>query len=269
MTLSALNQQPESPYWQGLNPAQRAAVEQLDGPVLVLAGAGTGKTRVLTTRLAHLLATGKAVPAQIMAVTFTNKAAAEIRERVSHLLGERSVEGWYLGTFHALAARLLRPHAERVGLKPSFTILGTDDQLRLIKQLLEAENIDDKKSPPRVVLGYIERWKDRGLLPDDVSNDSFDIANGKLPKLYKMYQDRLLELNACDFGDLLLHHLTLMRKHPDVLEQIQNRFQYLLVDEYQDTNVAQYLWLRLIAQKSKNICVVGDEDQSIYGWRGA
>ncbi len=258
-----------APYWQGLNPAQRAAVEQLDGPILVLAGAGTGKTRVLTSRLAHLLATGKAVPAQIMAVTFTNKAAAEIRERVSGLLGGRSVEGWYLGTFHALAARLLRPHAERVGLKPSFTILGTDDQQRLIKQLLEAENIDDKKSPPRVVLSFIERWKDRGLLPDDVSNDRFDIANGKLPKLYKMYQERLLELNACDFGDLLLHHLTLMRQHPDVLEQIQNRFQYLLVDEYQDTNVAQYLWLRLIAQKSKNICVVGDEDQSIYGWRGA
>ncbi|MFA6280535.1 MAG: UvrD-helicase domain-containing protein [Bdellovibrionales bacterium] len=269
MTFGALNQEPESPYWQGLNPAQRAAVEQLDGPILVLAGAGTGKTRVLTSRLAHLLATGKAVPAQIMAVTFTNKAAAEIRERVSGLLGGRSVEGWYLGTFHALAARLLRPHAERVGLKPSFTILGTDDQLRLIKQLLEAENIDDKKSPPRVVLSFIERWKDRGLLPNEVSNDHFDIANGKLPKLYKLYQERLLELNACDFGDLLLHHLTLMRQNPDILEQIQNRFQYLLVDEYQDTNVAQYLWLRLIAQKSKNICVVGDEDQSIYGWRGA
>ncbi|MDD3182522.1 MAG: UvrD-helicase domain-containing protein [Alphaproteobacteria bacterium] len=257
-----------SNHFEGLNLAQQQAVTAIDGPVLVLAGAGTGKTRVLTTRLAHLLQSGKALPGQIMAVTFTNKAAAEIRERVSALLG-RSVEGWHLGTFHALAARLLRPYAERVGLKPSFTILGTDDQLRLIKQLLEAENIDDKKSPPRVVLGAIERWKDRGLLPEDVGHETSEMANGKVPKLYAQYQQRLRDLNACDFGDLLLHHLTLMRKHPDVLEQIQNRFQYLLVDEYQDTNVAQYLWLRLIAQKSKNICVVGDEDQSIYGWRGA
>lgn len=256
------------PYLEGLNDAQKEAVISSDGPVLVLAGAGTGKTRVLTTRLAHLLATGKAMPAQMMAVTFTNKAAAEIRERVSGLLG-RSVEGWFLGTFHALAARLLRPHAELVGLKPSFTILGTDDQLRLIKQLLEAENIDNKKSPPRVVLGAIQAWKDRGLTPDEVSNDNTALANGKMPKLYKLYQTRLRELNACDFGDLLLHHLTLLKKHPDILAEVQNRFQYLLVDEYQDTNVAQYLWLRLIAQKSQNICVVGDEDQSIYGWRGA
>jgi len=251
-----------------LNPAQQQAITALDGPVLVLAGAGTGKTRVLTMRLAHLLSSGKAMPGQIMAVTFTNKAAAEIRERVSALLG-RSVEGWHLGTFHSLAARLLRPYAERVGLKPSFTILGTDDQLRLIKQLLEVENIDDKKAPPRLILSVIERWKDRGLLPEDVQNETSEMANGKGPKLYAMYQERLRELNACDFGDLMLHHLTLMRKHPDVLEQIQTRFQYLLVDEYQDTNVAQYLWLRLIAQKNKNICVVGDEDQSIYGWRGA
>jgi DNA helicase-2/ATP-dependent DNA helicase PcrA len=256
-------------YWDGLNESQRKAVEALDGPVLVLAGAGTGKTRVLTTRLAHLLSTGRAMPGQIMAVTFTNKAAAEIRERVANLLGKPSVEGWYLGTFHALAARLLRPHAERVGLKPSFTILGTDDQLRLIKQLLEAENIDTKKSPPRLVLGCIERWKDRGLMPDEVSNDVGEIANGKLPKLYAQYQERLKELNACDFGDLLLHHLTLMRRDPEILAQVQNRFRYILVDEYQDTNVAQYLWIRLIAQQNQNICVVGDEDQSIYGWRGA
>jgi len=251
-----------------LNPAQRQAVEALSGPVLVLAGAGTGKTRVLTTRLAHLLATGKAMPGQIMAVTFTNKAATEIRERVAALLG-RSVEGWYLGTFHALAARLLRPVAERVGLKPSFTILGTDDQLRLIKQLLQAENIDDKKNPPRMILAFIERWKDRGLTPSDVQHEKSDIAHGKLPKLYALYQERLASLNACDFGDLLLHHLTLMRQDSDILAAIHNRFHYLLVDEYQDTNIAQYLWLRLIAQKNRNICVVGDEDQSIYGWRGA
>ena len=251
-----------------LNPAQLDAVESLDGPVLVLAGAGTGKTRVLTARLAHLLQTGKAMPGQIMAVTFTNKAAAEIRERVGALVGH-SVEGWFLGTFHALAARLLRPHAERVGLKPTFTILGMDDQHRLIKQLLEAENIDEKKSPPRVVHAVIERWKDRGLLPNDVRNEISDLANGKMPKLYAQYQTRLSELNACDFGDLLLHQLTLLRQNPDVLEQFQNRFRYLLVDEYQDTNVAQYLWLRLLAQTHKNICCVGDEDQSIYGWRGA
>lgn len=255
-------------YSDGLNDAQKTAITTLDGPVLVLAGAGTGKTRVLTTRLAHLLATGSAMPGQVMAVTFTNKAAAEIRERVSSLLG-RGVEGWFLGTFHALAARLLRPHAERVGLKPTFSILGTDDQLRLIKQLLEAENIDDKKSPPRVVLGCIQAWKDRGLTPPEVSNDKTALANGMMPKLYAQYQKRLLELNACDFGDLLLHHLTLLKTNPDILQEVQNRFKYLLVDEYQDTNVAQYLWLRLIAQKNQNICVVGDEDQSIYGWRGA
>lgn len=258
----------EAAYWQGLNQVQRLAVAAQDGPVLVLAGAGTGKTRVLTARLAHLLATGAAMPAQIMALTFTNKAAHEIRERVGALLG-RSVEGWYLGTFHALAARLLRPHAELVGLKPNFTILDTDDQLRLVKQLLQVENVDEKKSPPRMVLGAIERWKDRGLIPSDVANERHELANGKLTKIYAQYQDRLSALNACDFGDLLLHQLTLLRRYPDILEKFQNRFLYLLVDEYQDTNVAQYLWLRLMAQKHKNICVVGDEDQSIYGWRGA
>lgn len=252
----------------GLNPSQRQAAMASDGPVLVLAGAGTGKTRVLTTRLAYLLDAGRAVPGEIMALTFTNKAANEIRERVSTLLG-RSVEGWFLGTFHSLAARLLRPHAERIGLKPSFTILGTDDQLRLIKQLLEAENIDLKKSPPRVILSAIERWKDRGLVPEDVKSEKSELANGKLTKLYALYQERLRDLNACDFGDLLLHQLTLLKQNPDILEKYQTRFRYILVDEYQDTNVAQYLWLRLLAQKHKNICVVGDEDQSIYGWRGA
>ncbi|MFA4995046.1 MAG: UvrD-helicase domain-containing protein [Bdellovibrionales bacterium] len=257
-------------YMRGLNPAQRSAVEALDGPVLVLAGAGTGKTRVLTTRLVHLLATGKALPAQILAVTFTNKAAGEVRARVSEMLG-RSVEGWYLGTFHALAARMLRPHVELVGLKPNFTILDEDDQARLIKQLLEAENIDVKKSPPRAVLAVINLWKDRGLLPQDVAHEKRhgNLAEGKIPKIYALYQQRLLDLNACDFGDLLLHHLTILRKHPDILAEAHNRFRYILVDEYQDTNTAQYLWLRLLAQGHKNICCVGDEDQSIYGWRGA
>ncbi len=268
MNLPAQTPVNEPRYFHDLNPSQKEAVEALDGPVLVLAGAGTGKTRVLTARLAHLLLSGKAVPGQIMGVTFTNKAAGEIRERVSHMLG-RSVEGWFLGTFHSLAARLLRPYAERIGLKHNFTILGTDDQLRLIKQLLLAENIDEKKSPARLVLAVIERWKDRGLVPADVKHEKSDLAGGKLPSLYKQYQQRLLDLNACDFGDLLLHQLSLLKQNPDVLENFQNRFQYLLVDEYQDTNVAQYLWLRLLAQKHKNICVVGDEDQSIYGWRGA
>ncbi len=265
---NAAAQAPEPLYLQGLNPAQRAAVEALDGPVLVLAGAGTGKTRVLTARLIHLLATGKALPAQILGVTFTNKAAGEIRARVSDMLG-RSVEGWYLGTFHSLAARMLRPHAELVGLKPNFTILGDDDQERLIKQLLEAENIDDKKSPPRLVLSVISRWKDRALLPKDVAHEKGGLGEGKLPKIYAAYQQRLLELNACDFGDLLLHHLTILKTHADILAEAHNRFRYILVDEYQDTNTAQYLWLRLLAQGHKNLCVVGDEDQSIYGWRGA
>ncbi|MFA5040161.1 MAG: UvrD-helicase domain-containing protein [Bdellovibrionales bacterium] len=265
-TLPSISTEPA--YLRNLNPAQRAAVEALDGPVLVLAGAGTGKTRVLTTRLVHLLATGKALPGQILAVTFTNKAAGEVRNRVSDMLG-RSVDGWYLGTFHALAARMLRPHAELVGLKPNFTILDEDDQTRLIKQLLEAENIDIKKSPPRAVLAIIERWKDRGLLPHDVAHEKGAFANGKTPKLYAAYQQRLLDLNACDFGDLLLHHLTVLRNHPDILAEAHNRFHYILVDEYQDANTAQYLWLRLLAQAHKNICCVGDEDQSIYGWRGA
>ena len=265
---NALSTIEEPAYWRDLNSAQRAAVEAADGPVLVLAGAGTGKTRVLTARLVHLLATGKAVPGQILAVTFTNKAAAEIRNRVGEMLG-RSVEGWFLGTFHSLAARLLRPHAERVGLRPNFTILGEDDQIRLIKQLLEAENIDHKKSPGRVVLSVISRWKDRGLLPDDVRGETGQLANGKLPKLYAQYQERLQTLNACDFGDLMLHHLTLLKNNPDILARMHERFRYILVDEYQDTNVVQYLWLRLLAQEHKNICCVGDEDQSIYGWRGA
>ncbi|MDD3030157.1 MAG: UvrD-helicase domain-containing protein [Alphaproteobacteria bacterium] len=267
--LTTVAENPSPPtYLDALNPAQRAAVEALDGPVLVLAGAGTGKTRVLTTRLVHLLATGRALPSQILAVTFTNKAATEVRARVAAMLG-RSVEGWFLGTFHALAARLLRPHAERVGLKPNFTILDEDDQLRLVKQLLQAENIDDKKNPPREALAFISRWKDRGLCPSDVSQEKSSFAGGKMPKLYAAYQERLLALNACDFGDLLLHHLTILKSHPDILAEAHRRFHFILVDEYQDTNTAQYLWLRLLARGHRNICCVGDEDQSIYGWRGA
>ncbi|MDY0009171.1 MAG: UvrD-helicase domain-containing protein [Bdellovibrionales bacterium] len=259
-------------YLGSLNPAQRQAVETLDGPLLVLAGAGTGKTRVLTTRLSHLMNTGRAGPAQVLAVTFTNKAAAEMKHRVSDMMGGRPVEGWWLGTFHSLCARMLRRHAERMGLKTNFTILDDDDQLRLLKQLAEAENIDAKKHPPRLLLSVISRWKDRALTPAQITAaDAGDVADGKMPLLYAQYQQRLQILNACDFGDLLLHCVTLLRdpKNADVLENYQNQFKYILVDEYQDTNVAQYMWLRLLAQKHKNICCVGDDDQSIYGWRGA
>ncbi len=256
-------------HLDGLNPAQCEAVEATDGPLLVLAGAGTGKTRVLTTRLAHILAGNKARPWQVMAVTFTNKAAREMRERVASLLG-CSVEGWWVGTFHALAARILRSHAEVVGLKPNFTILDSDDQLRLIKQVLEARGVDPKKSPPRVVLGVIQRWKDRGLTPDRVSQaEGADAADGWVLEIYRDYQERLRVFNAADFGDLLLHCLTLFREDAQVLAQYQHRFRYLLVDEYQDTNVAQYLWIRALAQLHRNICCVGDDDQSIYSWRGA
>ncbi|MDR3516293.1 MAG: UvrD-helicase domain-containing protein [Azospirillaceae bacterium] len=261
--------EPASSYLSSLNPAQRSAVEALDGPVLVLAGAGTGKTRVLTTRLAHLLLSRRIDPRQVLAVTFTNKAAQEMRHRVAALLGQE-VEGWWLGTFHALAARILRRHAELVGLRSDFTILDSDDQLRLIRQLLQAAKIDDHKWPPRAVLGVIERWKDRGLVPAKLAEgDGGEVAGGRAVELFIAYQARLKTLNACDFGDLLVHNLTIFQDHPDVLAQYHRQFQYLLVDEYQDTNVSQYLWLRILAQGHKNICCVGDDDQSIYGWRGA
>ncbi|HET6619647.1 MAG TPA: UvrD-helicase domain-containing protein, partial [Dongiaceae bacterium] len=257
------------PYFAGLNDRQRAAVLAQDGPVLVLAGAGTGKTRALTTRLAHLLMTGKARPFEIMAVTFTNKAAGEMKARVAHLIG-RPVEGWWLGTFHALAARILRQHAEAAGLKPNFTIIDTDDQLRLVKQIIQAEGLDSQKWPSRVVHGIIERWKDRGLTPDKVSAaEQAEVGGGRILGIYREYQQRLATLNACDFGDLLLHNVSLFSREPEILARYQKQFRYVLVDEYQDSNVVQYLWLRLLAQAHRNICVVGDDDQSIYGWRGA
>jgi DNA helicase-2/ATP-dependent DNA helicase PcrA len=258
-----------APYLTGLNAPQRDAVLTTDGPVLVLSGAGTGKTRVLTTRLAHILLTQRAWPSQILAVTFTNKAASEMKGRISGILG-RPVEGWWLGTFHSLAARILRIHAEQVGLKSNFTILDTDDQLRLVKQLIQAENLDSQKWPSRVVLGIIERWKDRGLTPERVTRaEQAEVASGRILDIYREYQARLATLNACDFGDLLLHNIELFQKVPEVLQKYQQQFKYILVDEYQDTNVAQYLWLRLLAQGHRNLCVVGDDDQSVYGWRGA
>jgi DNA helicase II / ATP-dependent DNA helicase PcrA len=289
-------------YLADLNPEQREAVESLDGPVLVLAGAGTGKTRVLTTRIAHILATGRARPGEILSVTFTNKAAREMKERVGKMVGQ-VVEGMpWLGTFHSIGVKILRRHAELVGLKPDFTILDVDDQIRLMKQLLEAENIDEKRWPARVLAMLIDGWKNRGLTPDQVpAGEAASFAGGKGKKFYIAYQERLKVLNAADFGDLLLENIRLFRQHPGVLRQYQERFKYILVDEYQDTNVAQYLWLRLLGQsgpastavaapaqvgetegfdlaetfaadqprKQKNICCVGDDDQSIYGWRGA
>ncbi len=258
------------PYLADLNPEQRRAVETVDGPVLVLAGAGTGKTRVLTTRIAHILATRRAFPGQILAVTFTNKAAREMKTRIGDLVGG-VVEGMpWLGTFHSIGARILRRHAELVDLKSTFTVLDTDDQIRLLKQLIQADDIDEKRWPARQLAGFIDSWKNRGWTPDQVpKGEAFAFANGKGGELYDLYQQRLKTLNAVDFGDLLLEGLRLFRDNPDVLADYQKRFRYMLVDEYQDTNVAQYLWLRLLAQGNPNICCVGDDDQSIYGWRGA
>ena len=292
-----------TPYLDDLNPEQRQAVETLDGPVLVLAGAGTGKTRVLTTRIAHILARGRARPAEILAVTFTNKAAREMKGRVGQMVGE-AVEGMpWLGTFHSIGVKILRRHAELVDLRPDFTILDVDDQIRLLKQLLGAENIDEKRWPARVLANLIDGWKNRGLTPSQVpAGEGAAFANGRGLKLYAAFQDRLKVLNAADFGDLLLENIRLFREHNEVLRQYQARFRFMLVDEYQDTNVAQYLWLRLLAQRPirlagaaapefsssaageaavrgdagtrevkerANICCVGDDDQSIYGWRGA
>ena len=256
-------------YLARLNAEQREAVETVDGPLLVLAGAGTGKTRVLTTRFAHILLTGRAYPSQVLAVTFTNKAAREMRERVGAILG-RPVEGLWLGTFHALCARMLRRHAEQVGLKSNFTILDADDQLRLLKQVMEAERVDTKRWVPPALMAVIQRWKDRGLTPARVTAaEDTDFAAGRARALYAAYQARLRALNAADFGDLLLHMTELLRDQPDILAQYHRMFRYILVDEYQDTNLVQYLWLRLLAQEHKNICCVGDDDQSIYSWRGA
>ncbi len=277
-------------FFEGLNAEQMDAVQSLDGPLLVLAGAGTGKTRVLTTRIAHILATGRAFPSQILAVTFTNKAAREMKERIGRMVGE-AVEGMpWLGTFHSIGVKILRRNAELVGLKSDFTILDTDDQIRLLKQLIRAEGIDDKRWPARTLAGLIDGWKNKGLAPDQIrEGDARSFADGRGRELYQQYQDRLKILNACDFGDLLTETIRLFKENPDVLAEFNRKFKYILVDEYQDTNVAQYMWLRLLAQNPSsssdqtedtvsenkpqttppNICCVGDDDQSIYGWRGA
>ena len=268
MTHPAPSDQPH--YLKGLNAPQREAVLTSEGPVLMLAGAGTGKTAALTARLAHLIATKRAWPSEILAVTFTNKAAREMKERVGRIIGD-AVEGMpWLGTFHAIGAKMLRRHAELVGLHSNFSILDTDDQLRVMKQLIIAADIDEKRFTARALGGLIDQWKNKGLNPADIdAGESERFAAGKGAMLYAQYQDRLKTLNACDFGDLLLHMLTILKRHRDVLETYQTRFKYILVDEYQDTNSVQYLWLRLLAQTRKNICCVGDDDQSIYSWRGA
>ncbi|MEO1647707.1 MAG: UvrD-helicase domain-containing protein [Pseudomonadota bacterium] len=269
-TQSAVSEGEVPAYAARLNPPQREAVLTTEGPVLMLAGAGTGKTAALTARLAHLVATRRAYPSQILCVTFTNKAAREMRERVSAHLGPGSEGIPWLGTFHSICAKMLRRHAELVDLQSNYTIIDTDDQLRLLKALITDNGIDEKRWPARQLAGLIDRWKNRGLNPDDLDeleNESYD--NGKGRQMYAAYQERLKALNACDFGDLMLHMLNIFRKHTDVLEDYQRRFRYILVDEYQDTNAVQYLWLRLLAQSHKNICVVGDDDQSIYSWRGA
>jgi DNA helicase-2/ATP-dependent DNA helicase PcrA len=261
---------PAPAYLQALNPPQREAVLTTEGPVLVLAGAGTGKTAALTARLAHLIATRRAWPSQILAVTFTNKAAREMKERVSAISGG-AIEGMpWLGTFHSVAARMLRSHAELVGLQSNFTILDTDDQLRVLKQLIQAANLDEKRWPGRQLAGLIDRWKNRGWTPKQVdAGESEAFAAGRGADLYAQYQERLKTLNACDFGDLLLHMLVIFRAHADVLERYRDRFRYILVDEYQDTNQGQYEWLKLLAEPRRNLCCVGDDDQSIYSWRGA
>jgi DNA helicase-2/ATP-dependent DNA helicase PcrA len=262
--------QPEPAYLAGLNPPQREAVLTTEGPVLVLAGAGTGKTAALTARLAHLIASRLAWPSQILSVTFTNKAAREMKNRVSQISGG-AIEGMpWLGTFHSVAARMLRGHAELVGLQSNFTILDTDDQLRVLKQLIGAANLDEKRWPARQLAGLIDRWKNRGWTPEQVdAGESEGFAAGRGSDLYAQYQERLKTLNACDFGDLLLHMLRIFRAHPDVLGGYRDRFRYILVDEYQDTNQAQYEWLKLLCEPRRNLCCVGDDDQSIYSWRGA
>ena len=258
-----------APYLEGLNPEQAEAVLVLEGPVLMLAGAGTGKTKALTARIVHLLTTGQARPNQILAVTFTNKAAREMKNRVGQMLGQ-TVEGMpWMGTFHSISVKILRRHSELLGLKSSFTILDTDDQLRLLKQLIQAEKIDEKRWPPRMLAGLIDGWKNRAFTSKTVPASEASHYDGRGVALYGAYQERLRTLNAVDFGDILLHVVIILQNHSDILAQYQNFFRYIMVDEYQDTNVAQYLWLRLLAKAHRNICCVGDDDQSIYGWRGA
>ena len=258
-----------SDYLKNLNEAQKEAVLSINGPLLIVAGAGSGKTKVLTSRIAHIIKTKNAFPNQILAVTFTNKAAKEMHNRVSKILGSSAIGLSWLGTFHSICAKLLRKHSSAVNLNSNFTIVDTDDQLRLIKNICKAENIDVKQLSPRYIIAIIDKWKNKGFYPDEVKINSKDIYEKTILPVYKIYQQKLMELNACDFGDLILHSVKILEKKKDIREIYTKNFKYILVDEYQDTNYIQSKWLNLLAQKNKNICCVGDDDQSIYSWRGA
>ncbi len=258
-----------SDYLKNLNEAQKEAVLSLEGPLLIVAGAGSGKTKVLTSRIAHIIKNKKAFPNQILAVTFTNKAAKEMQNRVSKILGSSAVGLSWLGTFHSICAKLLRKHASAVNLKSNFTIVDTDDQIRLIKNICKAENIDVKQLSPKYVITIIDKWKNKGLYPSEVKINFKDIYEKTILPVYKIYQQKLIELNACDFGDLILHSVKILEKNEDIRKIYSKNFRYILVDEYQDTNFIQSKWLNLLAEKNKNICCVGDDDQSIYSWRGA
>ena len=258
-----------SDYLKNLNDAQKNAVLSIDGPLLIVAGAGSGKTKVLTSRIAHIIKTKNAFPNQILAVTFTNKAAKEMHSRVSKILGASAVGLSWLGTFHSICAKLLRKHASAVNLKSNFTIIDTDDQIRLIKNICKAENIDVKQLAPRYIIAIIDKWKNKGLYPQEVSINKKDIYEKTILPVYRIYQQKLVELNACDFGDLILHSVKILEKSKDIRDIYCKNFRYILVDEYQDTNYIQSKWLNLLAEKNRNLCCVGDDDQSIYSWRGA
>ena len=258
-----------SEFLKNLNKAQKDAVMHLDGPLLIVAGAGSGKTKVLTSRIANLIKEKKAFPNQILAVTFTNKAAKEMQTRVSHILGSAAVGLSWLGTFHSICAKLLRKHASAVNLNSNFTIIDTDDQIRLIKNICKAENIDVKQLAPRYILAIIDRWKNKGFYPNEVVVNHKDIYEKTILPIYKIYQQKLTDLNSCDFGDLILHVVKILERNLDIRQIYSNNFKYILVDEYQDTNFVQSKWLNLLSEKNKNICCVGDDDQSIYSWRGA
>ncbi len=258
-----------SEYLKNLNNAQKEAVKHIDGPLLIVAGAGSGKTKVLTSRIANIIKEKKAFPNQILAVTFTNKAAKEMHIRVSNILGSSATNLSWLGTFHSICAKLLRKHASAVNLNSNFTIIDTDDQTRLIKNICKAENVDIKQLSPKYILAIIDRWKNKGFYPNEVIIDQKDIYEKIILPIYKIYQQKLIELNSCDFGDLILHAVKILEKNPDIREIYSKNFKYILVDEYQDTNFIQSKWLYLLSEKNNNICCVGDDDQSIYSWRGA
>ena len=256
-------------YLKNLNDAQKEAVLCLEGPLLIVAGAGSGKTKVLTSRIANIIKEKRAFPNQILAVTFTNKAAKEMQNRVSALLGSSAVGLSWLGTFHSICAKLLRKHASAANLNSNFTIVDTDDQIRLIKNICKAENIDTKQLSPKYILAIIDRWKNKGFYPNEVIINKKDIYEKTILPLYKIYQQKLTDLNSCDFGDLILHTVKILEFNADIREIYSKNFKYILVDEYQDTNFIQSKWLNLLSEKNKNICCVGDDDQSIYSWRGA